>query len=828
MVPIIRSPKQSDITAAAAPAVPGVLAQIRHWPVSQSTVSISAIPDFDWPQTGGSGMGPPVIQHLQRTAYGAVSPSMPREGLSRQGMDGALPTADLLLLQRVLKAAPTGSGVPQGNGQEGRRITYLVTLPELIGRMVQMPSQCSVDLGIDAAGVVRFCHISALQEEKVLRFESPQVDAATGDQPIGADAVMQAETTASRKRKAPWVAEEEVGDEPMFDASSLPGHAVLSTLPEPRGTQCSSSGSAEQFLNQRSRLRDRTDRSVVGAEWAGNGDGVPVLTRQERQRIWLAYPRPKGEKNMAYARRLHAAGQRGEAGAMVDGERLSIEQLARLSGATEANLRLDPQLQGLPPELEPIRLAYPRREGENHMAYARRLHAAGQRGEAGAMVDGERLSIEQLARLSGATEASLRQDPQLQGLPPELEPIRLAYPRRGGENHIAYARRLHAAGQRGEAGAMVDGERLSIEQLARLSGATESHLRQDPQLQGLPPELEPIRLAYPRRGGENHIAYARRLHEAGQRGEAGAMVDGERLSIEQLARLSGAMEANLRLDPQLQGLPPELEPIRLAYPHRGGENHIAYARRLHEAGQRGEAGAMVDGERLSIEQLARLSGATEANLRLDPQLQGLPPELEPIRLAYPRRGGEKNMAYARRLHAAGQRGEAGAMVDGERLSIEQLARLSGAMEANLRLDPQLQGLPPELEPIRLAYPRPKGENNMAYARRLHAAGQRGEAGAMVDGERLSIEQLARLSGATEASLHQDPQLQGLPPELEPIRLAYPRRGGEKNMAYARRLHAAGQRGEAGAMVDGERLSIEQLARLSGATETKLRWKGGLK
>src|SRR5204862_172590 len=76
-----------------------------------------------------------------------------------------------------------------------------------------------------------------------------------------------------------------------------------------------------------------------------------------------------------------------------------------------------------------------------------------------------------------------------------------------------------------------------------------------------------------------------------------------------------------------------------------------------------------------------------------------PEQLTPIRQAYPRQGNEKNAAYARRLDQASRGGQAGAQVNGQPLTLAQLAALSGAMEFHLRQDPQLVPLPAELAPI---------------------------------------------------------------------------------------------------------------------------------
>ncbi|SUA93217.1 hypothetical protein [Pandoraea pulmonicola] len=372
------------------------------------------------------------------------------------------------------------------------------------------------------------------------------------------------------------------------------------------------------------------------------------------------------------------------------------------------------------------------------------------------------LTLAQLALLSGVSESNLRSDPAFWGeLPSELAAIRDTTPRRERESKIGYARRLHA-----------DKPDLTLLQLAQLSGVTGDSLRSNPEFRGeLPPKLAAIRDTTPRRDGESNISYARRLHAAKPD-----------LTLAQLAQLSGVMESNLRGDPAFQGeLPPELAAIRDTTPRRDGETNISYARRLHAAKPS-----------LTLAQLSRLSRVSGGSLRCDPAFRGkLSPELVAIRDTTPRREGESRMGYARRLH-----------IDKPDLTLAQLAQLSGVTERNLRSDPAFWGeLPPELVAIRDTTPRREEELNSDYARRLRAAKPD-----------LTLVQLAQLSGVREGSLRSDPALRGeLPPELAAVRDTTPRHKGESKIDYARRLHAA-----------KPNLTLAQLARLSGITETSLR------
>ncbi len=555
-------------------------------------------------------------------------------------------------------------------------------------------------------------------------------------------------------------------------------------------------------------------------------EGAASRSRQELPpllaRVGDVFPRGENERASQYARRLNLVSQQNQPGARIDGQPLGLTQLASLSGAKETTLRQDPQLFALPVELVSVRAAFPRHDNEKNVPYARRLNLASQQNQPGARVDGQPLSLPQLASLSGAKETDLRRDPQRVALPVELVSVRAAFPRQEREKAIQYARRLNLASQQNHPGARVDGQPLSLTQLASLSGAQASDLRYDPQRVALPAELAPVRAAFPREDNEKTIQYARRLNLASRQNQPGARVDGQPLSLAQLANLSGAAEGQLRRDPQLFALPAELAPVWAAFPRQDNEKAIQYARRLNLASQQNHPGARIGGQPLNLSQLASLSGATEAHLRYDPQRVALPVELMPVRAAFPRQDNEKAIQYARRLNLASQQNHPGARVDGQPLSLTQLASLSGATEAKLRQDPQLVALPAELAPVRAAFPRQDNEKAIQYARRLNLASQQNQPGARIDGQPLSLTQLASLSGAQPSDLRKDPQLFALPVELVSVRAAFPRQEKEKAIQYARRLNVASQQNHPGARIDGQPLSLTQLASLSGAQASDLR------
>jgi hypothetical protein len=371
-----------------------------------------------------------------------------------------------------------------------------------------------------------------------------------------------------------------------------------------------------------------------------------------------------------------------------------------LSGVPESHLRGEPAFPAFPLRLAEIRQAVPRRDGEANQDYARRLHEqwAG-------------LGLNDLSRLSGAQEHRLRRDPAFQRLSAQLAGVRDAVPQEEGETGRDYARRLHAQ-QLG----------LSLNQLFLLSGAPASQLRGDPAFHALFAELAAVRDILPRWEGEANQAYAERLHE--QRPDLGP---------NELSVLSGALVSQLRRLPAF--LPGDLAGVRAAVPRRDGETDQDYGRRLiRQCGhQRG----------LSPNELSLISGAPESYLHRQ--------QLAAIRDGLPRRDGETNQDYARRLHRARPD-----------LRLSELSLLSGVPES-------------QLAAIRDPVPRRDRETDQAYAFRL--CRERPD---------LSLSELSVLSGVPESHLRGGPPL-SLPAELFAIRDAMPRREGETDQAYTHRL-----------------------------------------
>jgi len=445
-------------------------------------------------------------------------------------------------------------------------------------------------------------------------------------------------------------------------------------------------------------------------------------------------PQLEGEKNNAYARRLRLAHPQ-----------LTFAQLSQLSGVTEGNLKRDPAFQELPADLAPIREQVPQLEGEKNQVYARRLR-----------LERPQLTLPQISQLSGAVVRNLKLDPAFQELSADLAPLREQVPQLAGEKNQTYARRLHVAHPQ-----------LTLAQLSQLSGVTEGSLKQDPTFQELPADLAPIREQVPQLDCEENAAYARRLHVARPQ-----------LTLLQISQLSGVKEKQLKRDPAFGELPADLVPIREQVPQLEGEKNQSYARRLH-----------LVHPKLTLPQISQLSGVMESNLKRDPAFQELPADLAPIREQVPQLAGERNQAYARRLH-----------LTLPQLTLPQISQLSGVIEGNLKLDPAFQGMPADLAPIREQVPQLEGENNQTYARRLHLARPQ-----------LTLPQISQLSGVAESNLKRDPAFQELPADLAPIREQAPQLEGENNQAYARRLHR-----------EHPQLTLPQISLLSGVMESLLK------
>jgi hypothetical protein len=190
-------------------------------------------------------------------------------------------------------------------------------------------------------------------------------------------------------------------------------------------------------------------------------------------------------------------------------------------------------------DLTMLRAQISRLQGENKLAYARRLH-----------FERPQLTRSEISQLSGITESNLRQEPAFQALLPHLDQIREQPPRREGEKNPAYAHRLRR-----------ERPQLTLPEISQLSGVTKHHLRQYPAFRALLPHLDLIREQLPQLEGENNPAYAHRLHQ-----------ERPLLTLPEISLLSGVSEHHLNQDPAFRPLLPLLAPSVNSY-------HNARARR---------------------------------------------------------------------------------------------------------------------------------------------------------------------------------------------------------------------------------------------------------
>ena len=212
---------------------------------------------------------------------------------------------------------------------------------------------------------------------------------------------------------------------------------------------------------------------------------TPAHLAQQVQDIRQQLPRKESETNPAWARRIYETV--GTVRVMVFDDRIAL--LAAVTGVLPRKLRRDPTLRDTPAHLTQqvrvIKERLPRKESETSLRWARRIYGADPTVRA-MVVDG-RMAL--LAAVTGATEASLRQDPTLRDTPAHLaqqaEEIRDQLPREPDERAAAWARRIYQADATVRTMAVHD--RIAL--LAAVTGARQGNLRQEPTLQDTPADL---------------------------------------------------------------------------------------------------------------------------------------------------------------------------------------------------------------------------------------------------------------------------------------------------------------------------------------------------
>ncbi|WP_242560474.1 MULTISPECIES: hypothetical protein [Pandoraea] len=221
--------------------------------------------------------------------------------------------------------------------------------------------------------------------------------------------------------------------------------------------------------------------------------------------------------------------------------------------------------------------------------------------------------------------------------------------RRPGEARIRWAQRL-----------LTTSPHLGIDGIACLVGMPSRDIKREFARQQLTPELTRILLAFPPRSRESYQQFSDRL------GKAYPDLRNEEIEWLAMARTPNPK----RVDHA--ALSDDLQRVAQAVPKLPNEAVLHYARRLHR----------YDGK-LTLGQIAQLSGATASNMRAAPMFYELTPRQKQVRAQLPRWPHEDNTKYARRVHASFPE-----------FTVEDLAIVSGVNQTNvaryvLREEPRL-------------------------------------------------------------------------------------------------------------------------------------------
>ncbi|MBW8833423.1 MAG: hypothetical protein JF606_29435, partial [Burkholderiales bacterium] len=230
--------------------------------------------------------------------------------------------------------------------------------------------------------------------------------------------------------------------------------------------------------------------------------------------------------------------------------------------------------------------------------------------------------------------------------------------------------------------------------------------------------VQDIASRYPQEDRESKTAWAKRIHA----GEAPlrARPFEERLAV--LQAVTGARASNLRSEPVLQDVDPNLESlarvIKARMPQAVVDGPAAYALRIYK--EDGDVRALPEAARIAV--LAIVTGARESSLRRMPELRDIPASkislVEGIRSQVPQLDGEKRGAWARRIHREDKQVQA--LPFPERITA--LALVTGMREDDLRCIPSLQDPGPlerQAEAVRQSTPRGDGESGLGWARRIY-------------------------------------------------------------------------------------------------------------
>lgn len=250
---------------------------------------------------------------------------------------------------------------------------------------------------------------------------------------------------------------------------------------------------------------------------------------------------------------------------------------------------------------------------------------------------------------------------------------------------VAYARRLYGANR-------FLGMHPAV--LVEASGARLYHIQSQPWFKPITADILFLRSQLQRRMGEFNASYARRLWEFDPR----LANDLDRLSL-----ASGLPLSDLRKQPWVKPVPPDVQRMCQELERRPGEKSMPYAKRLVE--KYPELRQEENWPKLSIASQVGLS-----QLTLEQWLKDVSPEVEALRAAVPRMPDEPGSRYARRLAESDP---------SRRDNLPLIAHAAGITLANVKLElPVFRTLSALNQRIQDTIQRGDSESEPAFCRRL--------------------------------------------------------------------------------------------------------------
>ncbi len=313
----------------------------------------------------------------------------------------------------------------------------------------------------------------------------------------------------------------------------------------------------------------------------------------------------------------------------------------------------------------------PRFIDENNTNYARRLKETH-----------PELSLKDYAVMADIWLSNMRKMPEFNYLTGRVLAVKAACPQKKEELATDYAHRL-----------LVAYPRLKIEEISRLTGLIEPKLQykqvfkkiSPSAFKKLTPYLKHVETTTPRMNSESRSSYARRLK-----------LKYPELTVGECSVIVECNENTLRRLCEFKNITAYAKAVKIAAPQILNETNTEYARRLK-----------LNYPKLSISDVTGLTGINECHIRHMPEFKILSKLGEMAKSSTPRRPGETDLCYAKRLklhHPA--------------LGFNDFSALSGINERRLRHMPGFRLLSEQGALAREATPRIIRETNPLYAKRL--------------------------------------------------------------------------------------------------------------